>query len=282
AALLLCTESLNRTEACGKCSSCLLLRVDNHPDLVVVEPQEKGKAIKIDQIRDLIADLNNTSHQGGYKVVIIESAELLNIAGANALLKTLEEPSSQTMIILTSAHPMMLPATIRSRCQTLSIYAPKYFVAIEWLKKQAPYADADLLLALAENAPLKALSLVESDVLAQRQRFFEDLYDLQQGKISSVQMTTRSLDWGLDNFLVTLIYVVSDLIKIKFGTDLNIVNQDQLEKLRGFAAKTTINKLHAYKDHLYKIRRHLTNKININQQLAIENLLINWLQVFSG
>ena len=100
----------------------------------------------------LITELNNRAHFAGHRVVIIESADLLNIAAANALLKTLEEPHEGMIIILISAHPAVLLATIRSRCQMILIDTPKYFVAKEWLQQQLPEENIDLLLALAENA----------------------------------------------------------------------------------------------------------------------------------
>ena len=277
AELLLCQRSLDRVEACGECDACQLLQASNHPDLIIIRPEEQGKAIKIDQIRELILDLNNTSHQGGFKIVIIESAEMLNVAAANSLLKTLEEPDPHTIIILVTAHPMGLPATIRSRCQTLTMDTPGYFVAENWLKQQIPEADIKLLLSLAENAPLKALDLTKEEGLHKRQEFFSHLDELQQGKISSVQMAAKCLNLGLDNLLITFMYIVSDLIKIKFATTENIANQDQIEKLTSFAGKTSISKLFAYKDQLVVLRQHLANKINLNPQLIAESLIIGWM-----
>lgn len=279
AALLLCQAGLRKSIACGECDACILLKADNHPDLVMVQPEEQGKAIKIDQIREVIADLNNTSHQGGMKVVIIAAAELLNVAAANALLKTLEEPALHTVIILISDHPMMLPATIRSRCQTLLIHTPKYFVARKWLEEKMPDADASLLLALAENAPLQALNLANDSVLLRRQEFFSGLSALSQGKISLMQVTTKCLDWGLDELLLVLMHIASDLMKIKFSANQNVVNKDQIEMLTDWAKKVKMNKLLAYKDRLDEIRKLILNKINLNQQMAVENLIIAWMDL---
>lgn len=285
-ALLLChkNDSTGLVAACGECDSCGLLQANNHPDAIFVQAEEPGKAIKIDQVREVIVELNNTSHQGGYKVVVIKGAELLNIAASNALLKTLEEPVSNVVIILISARPLQLPATIRSRCQILSLPTPGYYIAKEWLEQQLPNVDIvniKLLLALSENAPLNALNLTAKDELAGRQEFFGCLEELYQGKINVVQMATRCLDWGIENLLLTLMHVVHDMIKIKFAASNNIVNQDQLEKLTSFAARTTTAKLFPYKEYLYKIRRHLMRKINLNQQLIMEHVIITWSQMFA-
>ncbi len=275
ASLLLCQDKPAATP-CGTCDACRLLQANNHPDLLVVQPEEEGKIIKIDQIREVITDLNNTSHQGGYKILIIEPAELLNIAAANALLKTLEEPAPHVVIILVTSHPKMLSATIRSRCQLLSMAAPKYLAAEAWLKKQIPDADAALLLALAENAPLKALNLAKDDILLRRQEFFIGLDDFWQDKISLISMVAQCLDWDLAEFLVVLMYLVDDMIKIKFNVVQGIVNRDQVVRLTNFATKASMEKLFSYKDHLCQLRRYLFNKINLNQQLIVENLIITW------
>lgn len=280
AELLLCQKKSTTDAACGECGACQLLQAGSHPDLIIIEPEESGKAIKIDQIREMIVDLNNTSHQGGYKVVIIEAADLLNTAAANSLLKTLEEPDPHTVIILTSSRPMVLPATIRSRCQMIAMQTPEYSVAAAWLMQQLPDADIKLLLSLTENAPLTALNLVEDGGLSKRNEFFTSLYELQRGKISSIQMAKHCLDLGLENLLVTLMYIVSDLIKIKSTAAKNIVNQDQLEILAGLAKKAELAGLFAYKDSLFKLRQSLVKKINLNQQLLMENLIINWIQLF--
>lgn len=283
AELLLCQSSLSSDHACGACDACQLLATHNHPDLVIVQPEESGKTIKIEQIREVITNLEHTSHQGGYKIVMIESAELLNIAAANALLKTLEEPAPDTIIILISAYSIMLTATIRSRCQILAMDAPKPKVALEWLRLQLPESsNLELLLALASNAPLKALEIAQSDLLTKRAEFFHALDDLDQNRISSIQMAAQGLNWGLGNLLVTLLYIVGDLIKVKFKVNDYIVNQDQLEKIGDFAARVDLGKLFAFKDHLYVVKRHLANKINLNQQLTIESLIITWQQLFTA
>jgi len=282
ASLLLCQNDSNSSQACGKCSSCGLYQVDNHPDLIVVRPEDKGKAIKIDQIRGLITELSSTAHFGGYRVVIIESAELLNTASANALLKTLEEPQEDIVIILISAHPTILAATIRSRCQTILIDTPKYFVAKEWLQQKLPEDDIDLLLALSENAPFKALTLASGEGLLKRQEFLNDLDDLQHEKIGSVQMVKRNLKFGLEDLLSIFTYLISDLIKIKFSANSRIVNQDQTKRLINLSLKTSLDRLFAYKERLYKLRRHLSRKINLNQQIAIENLVISWMRLFDN
>lgn len=113
AQLLLCQTQ----NACLSCQACQWVQAQAHPDLKLF-PLEKDEAvIKIDEIRFAISHLQQTSHQGKYKIVIFCPAEAMGVNASNALLKTLEEPPPYTLIILISQYPTLLPVTIRSRCQ---------------------------------------------------------------------------------------------------------------------------------------------------------------------
>lgn len=109
--------------ACDICHSCQLFRAGNHPDFFTIYPEENGKTIKVDQIRDLTASLNQTAQLNGYQVAVICPAESMNAAAANALLKTLEEPPGPVILILISHRLGGLPITIVSRCQKIAFFA---------------------------------------------------------------------------------------------------------------------------------------------------------------
>ena len=93
---LICSAEMVKY-ACGACKSCNLFTAGSHPDVTYLEPEEKGKAIKIDPVRKLCESLSKTAQQGGWKVAIIAPAEAMNINAANALLKNLEEPQGKTL-----------------------------------------------------------------------------------------------------------------------------------------------------------------------------------------
>src|ERR1700726_3390283 len=97
-ALALCESE--DTVPCGLCASCRLLRADSHPDSYVVRLEQDAQQIKVDQVRGLIESLALKSYRGGYKVAVIEGAESLNVNSANAFLKTLEEPTPNTVSVL--------------------------------------------------------------------------------------------------------------------------------------------------------------------------------------
>lgn len=177
AASLLCEKRTDGGEACGSCPACNWLAQDNHPDLRLLQPSafaegEGGEAgsgeetskkkasqqITIDQIRALDDFLHVGTHRHGARVVLINPAEAMNRAAANAILKSLEEPIADTLFILLSNEPHRLLPTIRSRCQSLPVRRPAPATAVAWLQ-QAGIRDGEQWLALAGGSPLLALEL---------------------------------------------------------------------------------------------------------------------------
>ncbi|MDP5145339.1 DNA polymerase III subunit delta' [Shewanella sp. ULN5] len=128
--------------ACGKCKACLLFKAGNHPDLHWI--RSDGSQIKVDQIRELCQSLIHTAQQSGARVAVIEHSERMNIAAANALLKTLEEPGNNTLLLLQTDTPANLLPTITSRCQKIAFITPTRNDIISWLAQQdlLPQADA--------------------------------------------------------------------------------------------------------------------------------------------
>jgi DNA polymerase-3 subunit delta' len=114
---------------------------DRHPDLHWLYPEEEKDTISVEQVRAVIEAFALTAHRGVAKVVVIEPAEALTVAAANALLKTLEEPTPDTYLLLVSHRPGRLPATIRSRCQHLHLELPSTAALAGWLQV-APSAAA--------------------------------------------------------------------------------------------------------------------------------------------
>jgi DNA polymerase-3 subunit delta' len=120
---IFCTNKTLTNESCGNCYACRSINENVFPDLAIVQPEEAGKEIKIEQVNELTEKLSLKSYNNSYKVGIIDDAHLMNVHAQNALLKTLEEPKGKTVLILITAHPQMLLSTIRSRVQNLKFYA---------------------------------------------------------------------------------------------------------------------------------------------------------------
>ncbi len=167
--------------ACGHCRSCHLIAAGSHPDRVHLsfELRDDGKLrteIVIEQIRNLSQRLSLSSQFGGKQMVIIDPADRMNANAANALLKTLEEPSASTVIVLISDQPSRLPATIRSRCQRVQLHVPDPASAMEWLVGQGVVAkDGKLALAAMLGNPGRALEAIGDGSLKLRNECLRDL-----------------------------------------------------------------------------------------------------------
>jgi DNA polymerase-3 subunit delta' len=192
-AKLLCIES--SPEACGNCRSCNLLPGGAHPDYFEIQPEEEGKVIKVDQIRALIGRLDLTTSIARRKVAYIHPADAMNISSANALLKSLEEPAGETILILVSDNPGRLPVTIRSRCQSITINQPDNEVLLDWLQQQSSAPEDRLVAALqaAGHSPLKALQYLDSPDLEAFAQVREGLRTL-LNRPASVSMVSSGLN----------------------------------------------------------------------------------------
>jgi len=155
-ALLLCREP--REFACGQCRSCKLLAGAAHPDFFDLQPEEGSEVIKVDQVRALIGKLDLTTSISMRKIAYIHPAEKMNGAAANALLKSLEEPAGDAVLILVSDDPGRLPVTIRSRCQSITINQPDTGVVHNWLLERSGESPQRVTQALqaAGGSPLRA------------------------------------------------------------------------------------------------------------------------------
>jgi DNA polymerase-3 subunit delta' len=139
---------------------------DHHPDLHYLTPAPDKRAISVEQVRDLIAALELTSHEGVAKALVVDPAESMTLAAANALLKTLEEPTPSTYFLLVSHQSGLLPATVRSRCQVVSVSSPPTGEALDWLCEGAGDAsrgDLAALLRVCGGSPLRALDLSDGE-----------------------------------------------------------------------------------------------------------------------
>jgi DNA polymerase-3 subunit delta' len=174
---------------------------DHHPDLHWLHPEEDKETISIEQVREVIAAMSLTAHRGNAKVVIIEPAEAMTPAAANALLKTLEEPSGDSYLLLLSHQPGRLPATIRSRCQRIDVEAPPVAVVAEWLG--ASSAAVEEMRASVGDSPLEvaaAIRTTESSIFNELQNTLtaisEDKIDPQSVAQSWVkERTDLALIW---------------------------------------------------------------------------------------
>lgn len=157
-------RDIKRLGACGICSSCKKFRSMNHPDFLVVSP-EKG-VIKIDQIRRLTKELSYPPYESAMRVVVLEDVQTMRREAANSLLKTLEEPPENNLLILTAEASQDILATLTSRCQVvpfaqLSIDDTVAILIQKGVERQA----ARLLARLSEGSPGKALLFQKTEMI---------------------------------------------------------------------------------------------------------------------
>jgi len=169
--------------ACGQCRSCQLLTGGAHPDFryLTFIPKEKSEELRtviiVDQVRELISSMQLTNGLSPRKVALIYPAEAMNRNAANALLKTLEEPAGEVVLLLVSHDASRLPATIRSRCQVIHIRTPAPSEALDWLKKSmgVDRPVAQLALQAAAGSPLRAADLIKQGRVSEFRLLLEHL-----------------------------------------------------------------------------------------------------------
>lgn len=194
---LLCAQPVGG-EACGQCRSCLLLAAGTHPDLVELtfglrRDGTPRSEIVVDQIRELCARLALNSQFGGWQIACIDPADAMNPAAANALLKTLEEPSAHTLLLLLADAPWRLPQTIRSRCQRIKFHLPPADQALAWLGALG-LADGASALSAAGGNPGLARDWSRDGTLERRSEVRKDLAALAAGRGEPVAVVKRWLE----------------------------------------------------------------------------------------
>ena len=182
--LLLCSQAEGLLN-CGHCHSCELSAGGGHGDFQWVEPGDKSRVIKIEQVRDIVRFTNKTAGFGLRKVIVLAPADSMNINAFNALLKSLEEPARDTYLILVCHRMYGVPATIRSRCQMLRLATPDKEACLNWLDTTTgKREESEELLSLADGLPLLAQQLYYkggAEELAEKNLALQALLD---GRIS--------------------------------------------------------------------------------------------------
>ena len=267
----LACESPQEEGACGTCRSCHF-GLDN-PDVHIVEPPEGKKQIAVDQVRELVALSTQTSHRaGGRKVVLIQPADAMNINTANALLKTLEEPSGDTVLILVTSEPARLLPTIRSRCQQLQFPIPPNALAREWLKMSVgDETRGEACLQETGGRPLAAQSLFENDGLAQRERCDNLLQAWIDGGQSLSQVTEGIKDVELEFVFEWLAQRIHALLTAAMSGQSDKVNALWMRWLDR-DPRDILN----FQKQLLEWRAQAQRGVALNRQLTVESLLLAW------
>ncbi len=276
---LLCQTPNPQGLACGTCVDCRLNGAGTHPDLtrVAPDPESKSGEITIDAIRDLTELAALTPVRGARKVILIDPADRMNGAAANALLKTLEEPAGDTLLALIAEQPAQLPATIRSRCQLLKVPIPSEGQALAWLTPRLGEAALPRL-RLAAGAPLRALEELDQATLDQRETLIRGLIGIGLGGLDPVAVATAWNGVGPRLSLECLAGFLCDLLQLAVCPAPPRLTDPALQSsLGGLARRLDLPVAHRLLRRVLEARGLMDT--TVNPLLQMESLLIDWSRI---
>jgi DNA polymerase-3 subunit delta' len=242
---------------------------DHHPDLHWLYPEEDKDTISVEQVRAVIDAFALTAHRGIAKVAVIEPAEALTLSAANALLKTLEEPTPDTYLLLVSHRPGRLPATIRSRCQHLQVESPSAPALAAWLRVAPPAvaAAADVV----GPGPLAIARTIRDDNYSIFKSLHNDLTQICEDRLDPLVVAQS---WAKERTDVALAWLARRLhaeIRIRLGggsTEVTVPGVATLHNAWEGVPTRTLFDQHAKAEQL---RNLLGSGLNVD--LALQALL---------
>jgi DNA polymerase-3 subunit delta' len=285
---LLC-EAPHNQQACGACGACLLSKAGNNPDFVIIEPEEKSRVIKIDQIRELKQFIETSSHAFGKRIILIDSAENLNINSANALLKSLEEPPADVVFLLLSDRPRSVLPTISSRCRALKLPKAKSDQALQWLQTQVSEAsseEVEFALDYAQGRPFKALATLIDASAPSKKALSKDLLTLMQGKETVSKMVSRYYKSEALDVLNLLAYWLSVIVKFQVSGNGSLVKGQELQEVVALVdvssskSRELSHALLGLYGRVCEAQSQAISVSNPNMQLLLEDLLLQLQQIF--
>ncbi len=270
---VLCSQADETGTACGQCKHCLLMEANTYPDFVHVVPEEDKNIITIDVVRELISKLHLTRHFDAKKIALIEYADCMNTNAANALLKTLEEPPDETIIILVTSAPLKLPATIRSRCQFVPFHSPSQTQSLDWLNSESSDVEWEALLRVAQGAPLQAMQYHQTELLDQRISVIQGFLEVFEADSDPLDIAARIEAVPFLLCLQWIQAVIVDLLRIKGAENpITLENPDFYRPLLALAPRMQVPLLLEFWE-LVLDRKKIFDK-SLNRRLFAESLLI--------
>ena len=280
---LLCEAPRPGGASCGSCAACHWFETGVHPDFRLVSLQEKaGKegetrmatAIEVDQAREAVDFVQLSTYRAGFRVVLVNPADSLNLAAANALLKVLEEPPLNTVFVLVSDQPRRLLPTIRSRCTRVDIGLPPLDQAAQWLAGQG-VDDAMNLLALSGGTPLDAQRWADGGELDERRAVLESL--ARPDRLDPVTLGERWKAISPQAWHNLAYKWLGDLLAVRLRGSVQF-NRDFAEVLARLGSKADLAQLMALARTQANEGRILAHPLN--RALQLEAWLIQYRHVF--
>lgn len=264
---LLCEAPVSDALVCGTCPSCVRFEAGTHPDVRNVSPLRDSAVIGVDQIREVGQFCMLTPHTSKRKIVLVDPADAMNTNAANAFLKVLEEPPASCFLLLVTARTARLPATIRSRCVSVSVQPPRRDEAGRWLQKvTADKGIADAALTLAGGAPLRALQLIQTDELRNHHEWIKDVVAIREGTKDPLSCARQWKDYGAEQCLAWFQRYVAELVA-KSVTNIGISEKRRF-----------LRELFIYSDVLSEARNQFAGPLD--ESLLLEDVTIRWSRLF--
>tara|TARA_B100000674_G_scaffold476972_1_gene471747 strand:+ start:307 stop:1335 length:1029 start_codon:yes stop_codon:yes gene_type:complete len=287
AALVNCTTTTEgeHVRPCGLCRSCQKLLPGDaptheikHPDIVVLEPA--GRQIKIEQVREVIRLVPFPPIEANFRFVIIDPADKLGDAAANALLKTLEEPPSRTRFVLISSKPQSLPITIRSRCQRMSfgrLNKAEVLEGLQLFREDLP-DDLNQIAAMADGSLGTAFKLLDDPIMQRRTDLLEKLLALATNDArASFELASEMKE--MKESLPTLFDMLRRFLRDSLLLSLDdsprdLTNTDYSAQIRAFAHEMGTDGILFRLNLLEETIKEVETR-NLNLALALERLFLN-------
>ena len=273
--LFLCNEKEERP--CGKCYSCKISELNNHPDFHELIVLENKKLIGIAQIHELINKLYESAFLGKNKVVVISNLEKITIDGLNAILKILEEPPTNTFFFLTTDFLNQIPLTIRSRSFDIKVSTPSIDDTLNWL---GDYSKDDSLRAiqLTNNLPFAAKAFLDNGLLKTRKEFIKDISGIiKEGK----DITTISEKWieeavSLNLKIEWMSQILSDSVRFNADEAIENLNEDTDNISKYLSNNANIHKIHKLISKTNSLWNLFSRETNLRKDYQLNALFIDW------
>ena len=246
-----------------------------HADLHWIAPAEDKRSIGVEQIRALADEFSLTSYEGGGKVSVVHPANAMTINAANALLKTLEEPPGDALIVLIVDRVGRLPATIFSRCQRININRPAKSDSLEWLGRLKPASNWPQALDAAGGAPIAAIAALER--LSDTETMAREFSDIAEHRAAPIAVAARWAKYEPDFVLDWLCGQIQHYIYRLSGAPASHVLPSVSDSV---LRRIDRRNLFCYLDLINRLRGQAAGSFNL--QLTLDGLLIDWSQGLSG
>ena len=278
-----CTEPFAPGVPCGGCRSCTLIERMQHPDLSVVEAEQIGGILKVDQIRELQRSLSLAPYESDHKIALLLRFEEANPNAANALLKTLEEPPPKVVMLITASDVDALLPTIVSRCEVIRLRPLRIEQVADGLQKKwgLPSDEAVLLAHLSGGRPGYAYSLSQHpEMLEQRQKQLDDLQQLLSS--SRVARFAYAEDLVKDKLVLqstlkTWLSLWRDVMLSTAGSSTPVTNIDRQDQIHQISHGIQLKTAHKMVIGLEKTQSRLARYTN--PRLTLEVLMLDLPQI---